>query len=41
MIEEGSVSEVLEGRRYNRAMRLHKLVYEALMRQVWSDYGLR
>ena len=25
---------VLEGRKHNRAVRLHKLVYEALMRQV-------
>ena len=38
VIAEGSVSGVMEGRKYNRAMRLHKLVYEALMRQVWSRF---
>ena len=38
VIVEGSVSGVLEGRRYNRAVRLHKLVYEALMRQAWSGF---
>ena len=38
VIAEGSVSGVLEGRRYNRAVRLHKLLYEALMRQVWSGF---
>ena len=38
VIAEGSVSEVMEGRKYNRAVRLHKLVYEALMRQVWSGF---
>ena len=38
MIAEGSVSGVMEGRKYNRAVRLHKLVYEALMRQVRSGF---
>ena len=38
VIAEGSVSGVMEGRKYNRAVRLHKLVYEALMRQVWSGF---
>ena len=37
-IAEGSVSGVMEGRKYNRAVRLHKLVYEALMRQVRSGF---
>lgn len=32
LISERSVSGVMEGRKYNRAVRLHKLVYEALMR---------
>ena len=32
VIAEGSVSGVMEGRKYNHAVRLHKLVYEALMR---------
>ena len=38
VIVEGSVSGVMEGRKYNRAMQLHKLVHEALMRQVWSRF---
>ena len=38
VIAEGSVPGVIEGRKYNRALRLHKLVYEALMRQVWSGF---
>ena len=38
MIAEGSVSGVMEGRKYNRVVRLHKLVYQALMRQVWSRF---
>ena len=38
MIAEGSVSGVMEGRKYNRVVRLHKLVYKALMRQVWSQF---
>lgn len=38
VIADGSVAGVLEGRRYNRAIRLHKLVYEALMRQAWSGF---
>ena len=38
VIAEGSVAGVLEGRRYNRAVRLHKLVYEALMRLVWQGF---
>ena len=29
---------VLEGQRYNRAVRLHKLMYEALMRKAWSGF---
>ena len=38
VIAEGSVSGVMEGRKYNRAVWLHKLVYEALIRQVWSAF---
>lgn len=29
VIAEGSLSSVMEGRKYNRAVQLHKLVYEA------------
>ena len=38
VIAEGSVSGVMEGMRYNRAVRVHKLVYEVLMRQAWSGF---
>lgn len=36
VIAEKSVSGVLEGWRYNRVMSFHKLMYEGLMRLVWS-----
>ena len=35
VIAEGSVAGVLEGRTYNRAVRFHKLRYEALNRLAW------
>ena len=38
VIAEGSVSGVLDGHRYNRAVRFHKLMYEALMRVIWSGF---
>ena len=38
VIAEGSVSGVLEGRHYNRAVRVHKLVYEALLRLAWKGF---
>jgi hypothetical protein len=38
IIAEGSITAVLEGRRYNRAVRLHKLVYEALLRVAWNTF---
>ena len=38
VIAEGSVNKILEGKHYNRAVRLHKLVYEALMRLVWKSF---
>eukprot|EP00745_Piridium_sociabile_P027749 TRINITY_DN44663_c0_g1_i3.p1 TRINITY_DN44663_c0_g1~~TRINITY_DN44663_c0_g1_i3.p1 ORF type:complete len:1606 (-),score=395.32 TRINITY_DN44663_c0_g1_i3:590-5317(-) len=38
LIAEGSVAGVIEGRRYNRAVRLHKLVYEALLRLAWKGF---
>ena len=37
-IEEGSIAEVLQGRRYDSGARLHKLVYEALMRLAWRGF---
>ena len=32
VIAEGSIDKVLAGKQYNRAVRLHKIVYESLMR---------
>lgn len=40
VIVEGSIAGVMEGRKYNRAVRLHKLVYEALMRVTWKSFLL-
>ena len=36
VIAEGSVSGVLDGRRYNRSVRFHKLMYEAPQRLAWK-----
>jgi len=38
VIAEGSVTGVLEGRKYNRAVRFHKLMYEALQRLIWKGF---
>ena len=38
VITEGSVSGVLEGRKHNRAVSFHKLMYEALRRAAWSGF---
>lgn len=38
IVAEGSVSALLEGRSYNRAIRVHKLAYEALMRVAWRGF---
>ena len=35
---EGSASGVLDGRRYNRAVPFHKLMYEALQRLAWKGF---
>ena len=35
-IVEGSVAGVLDGRRYNRGVRLHNIMHEALMRLAWQ-----
>ena len=39
VIAEGSVKGVLEGNKYNRAVRFHKLLYEALLRLAWNGFG--
>ena len=38
MIADGSIAGVLDGKKYNRAIRLHTFVYEALLRLVWSGF---
>ena len=38
VIAEGSIEAVLEGRQYNRAVRLHKIIYEALQRLIWKGF---
>ena len=38
VIAEESVTAVMEGRKYNRAVRVHKLVYEAMMRLAWKGF---
>lgn len=38
VLAEGSVSGVLDGRRYNRSVRFHKLMYEALQRLAWKGF---
>ena len=38
VIEEGSVEAVLNGKAYNRAVRFHKLMYEACTRLVWESF---
>ena len=38
VIAKGSTNKVLDGKQYNRAVRLHKLTYETLIRLAWSDF---
>ena len=38
IVAEGSVSGVLDGKMYNRAVRVHKYIYEALMRLAWTEF---
>ncbi|KAL1262233.1 hypothetical protein QQF64_007498 [Cirrhinus molitorella] len=38
VIADGSVSGVIDGHRYNRAVRLHKLLYEAFLRLAWKGF---
>ena len=35
---EGSIEKVLEGKNYNRAVQLHKIVYEALSRMLLDTF---
>ena len=38
VIADSYISGVMGGRKYNRAVRLHKLVYEALTRLAWKGF---
>lgn len=37
IIAEGSINGVFDGKHYNRAVRAHKCIYEAMMRLEWSE----
>ena len=38
VVAEGSMDKVISGKHYNRAVRLHKIVYEALMRVLMQEF---
>ena len=38
VIADGSIAGILDGRKYNRAVRLHKLMYEALFRPALTGF---
>ena len=38
ILAEGSVSSIIEGKMYNRAVRIHKYIYEALLRLIWKQF---
>ena len=38
VIAEGSMTGVLTGKHYNRAVRFHKLLYESMMRMIWEKF---
>ncbi|KAG1655497.1 hypothetical protein GQR58_024494 [Nymphon striatum] len=38
VIAAGSVAGVIEGRKYNIAVRFHKLLYQALLRLAWKEF---
>jgi len=35
---DGSISGVMDGRKYNRAVRLHKILYEAFIKLAWRGF---
>ena len=35
---EGTASAILNGKAYNRAVRFHKLLFEAMMRLIWEEF---
>lgn len=38
LVVQGSVSGVVEGKAYNRAVRVHKCIYEGLLRIAWKGF---
>ena len=38
IVAEGSISGVIDGKHYNRGVRAHKYLYEALMRLAWAEF---
>ena len=38
IVAEGSINGVLDGKHYNRAARVHKYIYEALMTLAWEEF---
>ena len=36
IVADGSINGVMEGRQYNHAVSMHKLVHEALLRLAWK-----
>ena len=40
IVAEGSINGVLDGKHYNRAVRVHKYIFEALMRLAWAEFLL-
>ena len=36
IVAEGSINGVLDGKHYNRAVRVHRCIYEALLRLAWE-----
>ena len=40
VIAEGSIQNVFTGKMYNRGVRVHKCIYEALMRLAWKPFAL-
>ena len=41
IVAEGSISGVIDGKHYNRGVRAHKYLYEALMRLAWAGFMRR
>ncbi len=38
LVAEGSMAKVFDGKNYKRAVRVHKIIYEAMMRMMWIEF---